>query len=118
MTTTPILLTGQTSVRQLGACVERASLVISNDTGALHIACALDRPVIALYGPTSPQLTGPLGRADRTIVLHHADCCPKIPCFAPDHPPHPGMSAISVEDVCEAAAGLLRQSDEVQKERV
>jgi len=103
------VLAGQTSLRQLAACLQQASLVISNDTGVLHIAAALRRPLVALYGPTSPQLTGPLGDASRIIVLHHPDCCPSIPCYASDHPAHQGMDAITVDEVSVAASQLLGQ---------
>ena len=102
-----VLLVGRTTLRQLGACLEQARLVVSNDTGVLHIAAALGRPVVALYGPTSPVLTGPLGHPQRTVVLHHPDCCPQIPCYQPDRPPHPGMDTITVHEVYDAATQLL-----------
>ncbi|MBI3088036.1 MAG: glycosyltransferase family 9 protein [Candidatus Omnitrophica bacterium] len=105
----PLVLAGQTTLRQLAACLERAGVVVSNDTGVLHIASALRRPVVALYGPTSPAFTGPLGAPERTVVIHHADCCPQIPCFNPDRPRHPGMDAISVDEAHEAAERLLAQ---------
>lgn len=104
-----LVLAGKTSLRQLAALLEQARLVISNDTGVLHIAAALGRPVVALYGPTSPGLTGPLGDPTRTVVLHHPGCCPRVPCFRPDHPPHPGMRAIAVDEVHEAAVELLQR---------
>lgn len=98
---------GQTTLRQLAAYLEQASLVVSNDTGILHVAAALRRPVVALYGPTSPALTGPLGEPQRIAVVHHADCCPRVPCYQPNHPPHPGMNAITVDEVYAAACQLL-----------
>ena len=101
------VLAGQTTLRQLGAYLEQAHLVVSNDTGVLHIAAALGRPIAALYGPTSPALTGPLGDPRRMVVLHHPDCCPEIPCYHPNHPPHPGMNTITVEEVYAAAVKLL-----------
>ena len=101
-------LAGRTSLRELGACLERAQLVVANDTGVLHIAAALRRPLLALYGPTSPALTGPLGGAPRTVVLHHPDCCPRVPCYRPHHPSHPGMEAITVDEAYAAACQLLR----------
>lgn len=103
----PVVLAGRTSLRQLAACLERAGLVVSNDTGVLHIACALKRPVVALYGPTSPAITGPLGDPASTVVIHHPDCCPRIPCLDPRHPGAPGMAAISVEEVYETARRVL-----------
>ena len=107
MAVPPCPLVGQTTLRQLAACLERADLVVSNDTGPLHIASALGRPVVALYGPTSPAITGPLGDPTRTRVIHHDDCCPTIPCFQPKHPRYPGMNAITVDEVYEAANHLL-----------
>jgi lipopolysaccharide heptosyltransferase II len=101
------VLAGGTTLRQLAALLEQAALVISNDTGVLHVAAALGRPVVALYGPTSPTLTGPLGEPQRMVVLHHPDCCPRIPCYQPDSPPHAGMNAISVDEVYQAACKML-----------
>lgn len=104
----PVLaLAGRTSLRELGACLEQSHLVVSNDTGVLHLAAALRRPVLALYGPTSPALTGPLGAPERIIVLHHPDCCPRVPCYQPEHPGYPGMASISVDEAYEAACRLL-----------
>ncbi|MBI3321473.1 MAG: lipopolysaccharide heptosyltransferase II [Candidatus Omnitrophica bacterium] len=103
------VMAGQTTLRQLGALLEQARLVVSNDTGVLHMAAALRRPVVALYGPTAPALTGPLGDPTRTIVVHHPDCCPEIPCFRPHRPPHVGMEAITVEEAYGAAATLLER---------
>ncbi len=102
-----IAAAGQTTLRQLGAAVEQAALVVANDTGILHIAAAVGRPVVGLYGPTSPRLTGPLGDPARTIVLHHPDCCPEVPCYRPDAPPHAGMASIPVDEVEQAALRLL-----------
>ncbi len=104
-----LLLAGRTTLRTLAACLQQARLVIAADTGVLHIACALRRPVVALYGPTSPARTGPLGDPQRTVVLHHPDCCPQIPCYDPDRPSHAGMHAITVEEVSRAADALLAQ---------
>ena len=103
-----IVLAGQTTLRELGACLQQADLVVSNDTGVLHIAAALGRLLVALYGPTSPAMTGPLGDPDRMVVLHHPDCCPQIPCYNPDCPTHPGMNAITVDEAYAAACKLLQ----------
>jgi lipopolysaccharide heptosyltransferase II len=106
-----LMLAGTTTVRELGAYCEQARLVVSNDTGVLHMAAAMVRPVVALYGPTDPALTGPLGDPSRTVVLHHPDCCPRIPCYEPDRPPHPGMDSITVEEVFAAASDLLLRGE-------
>jgi heptosyltransferase-2 len=101
------VLAGRTTLRELAACLEHARLVVSNDTGVLHLAAAIGRPVVALYGPTSPVLTGPLGDPARTVVIHHPDSCPQIPCYRPERPPHQGMEAITVDEVYAAALRLL-----------
>ena len=107
MSNKPVILAGKTDIRLMAACIERSSLFISNDTGVSHIACALNRPVVALYGPTYPAFTGPLGDVSITAVIHHAACCPNIPCYEPDHPGYPGMDSISVDEVLAAAEKLL-----------
>ncbi len=112
MTEPPAMLAGKTTLRQLAACLEHAQLVVSNDTGITHLAAALKRPLIALYGPTLPSLTGPLGDPRKIIVIHHPDCCPTVPCYQPAHPGYPGMAAIHVDEVAEAAARLLQQPTE------
>ena len=106
------VLAGRTSLRELAACLEQAQLLVSNDTGVLHLAAALMRPLVALYGPTSPVLTGPLGDPSRITVLHHPGCCPRIPCLHPERgPAHPGMESITVEEAYEAACNLLNHHE-------
>jgi heptosyltransferase I len=66
-----LLLTGKTTLPQLTALLARADVMIANDTGPLHLACALGRPVVAPYTCTKVALTGPhgqLGRAVETTV--------------------------------------------------
>ncbi len=64
--------------------LNQAELLISNDTGSVHLACALDRPVIALYGPTDPHLCGP-HKARATVLSRKPTCTPciKRKCRAP-----------------------------------
>ena len=71
-------LAGRTNLRQLVALLERAELVVANDSGPMHIAAALGRPLVAPYGPTSPIRTGPYRREDAVIRLD----IPCSPCFA------------------------------------
>lgn len=62
-------LVGGLSVAELLAVVERASLVVANDSAALHMAVGLSRPLVALYGPTRVELVGPYGRG-ADVVQH------------------------------------------------
>ncbi|HMD54858.1 MAG TPA: glycosyltransferase family 9 protein, partial [Phycisphaerae bacterium] len=63
-----INLAGQTSLAQMVAAICLAKIVIGNDSGPLHVAAALGRPLIGLYGPTNPASVGPYGQMDH--VLH------------------------------------------------
>ncbi len=71
-------LCGKTSLMQLAALFEAASLVIANDSGPMHIASALGRPLVAIFGPTNPIRTGPYGRME-TVVRANLDC---MPCYS------------------------------------
>ena len=73
-----INLAGRTSLRQLVALLERAELVIANDSGPMHIAAALGRPLIAIFGPTNPIRTGPYNRLDTVIRIE----IPCSPCYS------------------------------------
>lgn len=68
-------LAGKTSLRQLVALLERADLVVANDSGPMHIAAALGRPLVTLFGPTNPVRTGPYGRPE-TVVRLGLECSP------------------------------------------
>ncbi len=68
MKTPAINLAGATSVRLLPALLSRASLLITNDSGPMHIAAAAGTPVVALFGPTSEVRTGPYGVDHRVLA--------------------------------------------------
>ncbi len=91
---------------QLIALLRRADLVIAGDSGPLHLAAALGRPVVALFGPTDPARNGPF--ATRSRVLRH-------PSSVTDHRRHSqteaGLARISVEEVRTAALDLLRPEE-------
>jgi heptosyltransferase-2 len=68
-------LAGQTSLDEAIALLARADAVVSNDSGLLHIASALNRPVVGLYGSTDPDYAPPLSEMARTVSLR-LDCSP------------------------------------------
>ncbi len=70
-------LTGRTSLAEAAALLAAAALVVSNDSGLMHVAAALGRPVVALYGSTSPDFTPPL--TDDAVILAEDVAC--RPCF-------------------------------------
>ncbi len=76
----PIDLIGKTSLTELSSIFRRSSLVISGDTGPMHLATASGAKVIALYGPTSPLLNGPRGKDNFRVIWENPGC--KIyPCY-------------------------------------
>lgn len=68
-------LVGTTTLRELAAMIHFARVVICHDSGPMHIAAALDRPTIALFGPTNPRRTGPYSAAAR-VLTNPVDCAP------------------------------------------
>ncbi|HVX09991.1 MAG TPA: lipopolysaccharide heptosyltransferase II [Pirellulales bacterium] len=68
-------LSGQTTLAEMIGLVKRATVCLTNDSGSMHLAVALNRPVISVFGPTSPTLTGPYGRLD-AVVQAHVPCSP------------------------------------------
>lgn len=107
---TPCLnLVGRTAVRHMMAVLSRCGLVITNDSGPMHVAAALDIPVVALFGPTDHTTTSPLTPEHR-IVRKAPDCAPCLKRACPTD--HRCMTAIEVEDVLEAAWSLLHPGPE------
>jgi heptosyltransferase-2 len=72
-----INLAGKTSLPQLAAAVKRCSVLISNDTGLMHFAAALNVPVVGIFGSTNPLWTSPLGKKVRVIYSSY----PCSPCY-------------------------------------
>jgi heptosyltransferase-1 len=71
-------LTGRTSLPEMVEWIRAGDLLVSNDTGPMHVAAALGKPVVALFGPTEPRRTGPYGQVDRVIQLSTLPC---VPCM-------------------------------------
>lgn len=90
------------SLEKLIAMTRRVSLAIAGDTGPLHLACALGRPVVGIYGPTDPERNGPYGT--RFKVLRHPDSQRD---HTRRHEPEAGLLTITPDEVIESAEGLL-----------
>jgi lipopolysaccharide heptosyltransferase II len=103
-------LTGRLTLQELIALLARATLVVSNDTGPVHLASALGVPVIGLYGPNTPQLYGP--RSAGSVAFYDAPPC--SPCitnfnYKTSRCRNPVcIRAIEVDAVATAASRLLR----------
>lgn len=91
------------SVGQLIALTRRAAVVIAGDTGPLHLAAALERPVVGIYGPTDPARNGPYGT--RALVLRDSM---SVTSHKRRRETDKGMLNIPVEDVVEATKELLK----------
>jgi len=112
-------LAGRCSLPDLVALLARASLLVSNDTGPVHLASALGVPVLGLYGPNLPSLYGPLSAG--SIGFHDAPPC--SPCitnfnYKTSRCRNPVcIQAIGLEPVAEAALARLRARAALRQER-
>jgi lipopolysaccharide heptosyltransferase II len=71
-------LTGELSLAEMVEWIRSSKLMVTNDTGPMHVAAALGRPIVAVFGPTEPRRTGPYGQIEN--VLQSADL-PCVPCL-------------------------------------
>ncbi|MEP6699110.1 MAG: lipopolysaccharide heptosyltransferase II [Verrucomicrobiota bacterium] len=95
---------GLTTLEELIAELRQCALLLTNDTGTMHLATLLGVPVVAIFGSTEPRLTGPLG-PDHRVLRHHVECSP---CFLRECPiDFRCMKAVSAEEVSSAVLGLL-----------
>ena len=101
---------GHTTLDQLIDELRECRLVLTNDTGAMHLAALLGVPVVAVFGSTEPRLTGPLG--DGHIVLrHHVECSP---CFLRECPiDFRCMKAVRSEEVADAVLSILGEKRQI-----
>jgi heptosyltransferase I len=102
-----VRLDGRTSLKVLAAVYRSARVVVTTDTGPMHLAAAVGTPVVSLFGPTAPWRTGPYGEGH--VVLRAGVSC--SPCFSKsckttEFEPMACMNRITVEQVVEAVARL------------
>ena len=110
MKTTPVVATGSFTIGTLAAAMRRCSLIITNDSGPMHVAISQKVPIVAMYGPSSPKLYGPYTK-DATIVTAQPPCqgcasgmkhkCDDMQC----------MTRLYVEQVIEAAEKMLAANE-------
>jgi len=95
---------GQTTLEQLIDELRQCRLLLTNDTGTMHLAALLGVPMVAVFGSTEPLLTGPLGNG-HIILRHHVECSP---CFLRECPiDFRCMKAVSADEVAVAVLSLL-----------
>jgi heptosyltransferase-2 len=96
-------LCGETNLRQLVGVLSRLSLLVTNDSGPMHLAAAVGVPVVAVFGPTDPTETFPVG--EHRLVREPVPCAP---CMLRECPiDHRCMTRITVERVVGAAHEML-----------
>jgi lipopolysaccharide heptosyltransferase II len=100
-------LTGRTSMLELIQQLCRCELLLTNDTGTMHLAAFLGVPTVSIFGSTEPALTGPLGEG-HIVLRRHVECSP---CFLRECPlDFRCMKAVTVDDVVHAVATVLNQT--------
>ncbi|WP_428121556.1 glycosyltransferase family 9 protein [Dissulfurimicrobium sp.] len=99
-------LTGRTDLKMLAALFERTSVVVSTDTGPMHLAAAVGTPVVALFGPTAPWRTGPFGKRHQVLRLE-TGCSP---CFKRMCQDPVCMTGIKSSDVIAAVLKAVKEN--------
>jgi heptosyltransferase I len=103
MKTSAVNLGGKTTLRDLAYLYQLSSLLITTDSGPMHLAAAVGTPVIALFGPTDPNRTGPYGKGHRVIRKD----LPCSPCFLKKCDTMRCMRDITVEEVFQSVKEKL-----------
>ncbi|MBN1353025.1 lipopolysaccharide heptosyltransferase II [candidate division KSB1 bacterium] len=97
----------ETDLKQLGAILEKCSLVVSNDSGPMHIAAAIGTPTVGIFGPTDPKKQGPYGSQHEVAVKKELHClgCDKLHCES-----NACMRELSVDDVWQAVQKCIEKN--------
>jgi lipopolysaccharide heptosyltransferase II len=95
-------LTGRTSLPEMVEWLRLSELMITNDSGPMHVAAALRKPLVAVFGPTEPRRTGPYGLLDQ-VLRHPLPCAPCLKSRCAWSPPMECLTAIPPALVFERA---------------
>jgi heptosyltransferase-1 len=112
METRAVNLGGQTTLRELACLYRQAALVITTDSGPMHIAAAMGTPVVALFGPTDPARTGPYGPEHK--VIRSGIAC--APCLRKQCDTQRCMREIGVAEVFAAVREVLEKERETGRD--
>jgi heptosyltransferase-1 len=99
-------LCGQTSLPEMIEWIRLCDLMVTNDTGPMHAAAALGKPLVALFGPTEPRRTGPYGQLENVVRIE-LPCSPCMKSFCAWKNPIECLTAISPQMVFDRAEKLL-----------
>jgi heptosyltransferase-1 len=103
-----INLAGETTLSELAALIARATICVTNDSGPMHLAVALDRPVVSIFGPTDPVWAGPY-RRDGAVLRAELPCSPcylRLLSRCPNN--HDCMNNVPAAAVIERIESTLR----------
>lgn len=107
----PLVLAGQTTILQLGAVLKRCALLVSGDTGPMHVAAAVRTRVVALFGAADPNRTGPVGQGHRVIQAEGVSCVPCCSRTCTSAVYLECMEKISAETVLAAITAMLQETN-------
>jgi len=99
-------LTGETSLPEMVEWIRFSELMVTNDTGPMHVAAALNKPVLAIFGPTEPRRTGPYGQLYHTLQLA-LPCIPRLSARCTYSKPMECLRAMPAGKVFEAVQKRL-----------
>ena len=103
-------LAGRTDLGTMIAVLARSRLVIAHDSGPIHLAAALGKEVVAIYGPTAPAYAAPYGRVEQ-VVRHEVPC---HPCRRRECGHHSCMNGLTVEVVWEKTRGVIKKRSQAE----
>ena len=109
LATTPVNLIPETNLTQLAAILEKVDLMITTDSGPMHVAAAVAIPCVTLFGPTDPALQGPYG-TNHEIIKNDSKECPGCK-QKKDDAYHTCMKAITVKDVLACVDRAIIKND-------
>ena len=101
----PLSLVGRLSLKELAAVLGGSDLMVSVDSGPMHMAAAMGTPVVALFGPTDPRRTGPLGAG--SVLQRPLPCSPCLQRRCRIADVHRCMRDLGVAEVLTAVRALL-----------
>jgi lipopolysaccharide heptosyltransferase II len=104
-------LTGRTSLPEMVEWVRRFEVLVTNDTGPMHVAAAVKTPVVALFGPTEPSRTGPYGQMGGVMRRADLECVPCMSDRCHYKVPFDCLGGIAAEKVAERVLVKLRAGE-------
>jgi ADP-heptose:LPS heptosyltransferase len=99
-------ITGKVSLNDLCYVLRDASLFVGVDSGLMHLASALDKPLVGLFGPTDTHYVGPLNKSARVVQHKELEC---VPCYLKGCESRQCMTKISVSEVLDKCAEVLSE---------